>query len=77
MDFWFVLALHSLLKFVPFLFFPVFKRICIYENNFKLAWKETTHLGRMALNGFTCVRRELFKVRWQYRADRVPIKNIL
>lgn len=61
MDFWFVLALHSLLRFVPFLSFPGFKHIRIYENNFKLAWKETTHLGRMALNGFTSMRRELLK----------------
>lgn len=61
MDFWFVLALHSLLRFAPFLFFPGFKCICIYENNFKLALKETTYLGRMALNGFTYARRKLLK----------------
>lgn len=61
MDFWFVLALHSLLKFVPFLFFPDFKCIYICENNFKLAWKGTTHLGKMALNCFTCVRRNVSK----------------
>lgn len=61
MDFWFVLALHSLLGFVPFLFFAGFRCIYVYENNFKLALKETTHLDRMALNGFTCVRRKLLK----------------
>lgn len=61
MDFWFVLALHSLLRFVPFLFFAGFKCIYIYENNFKLALKETTHPDRMDLNGFTRVRRKLLK----------------
>lgn len=49
MDFWFVLALHSLLKFLSFLFFPGYKCVYICENNFKLAFKEATQLGRMPL----------------------------